>query len=157
MKFSLSIIIFMIALVSINTSLAQGTSVSTLPIKKIRKKAPVAPKIDPKLPQIHFENTSIELGNIKEDAIVEKAFEFSNTGGADLVIIDVKGSCGCTVPTKPNEPIAPGKKGKITVKYTAKNKVGPQKPTITVISNAQNTIEKLKLEMWVDQIPGGVK
>ncbi len=156
MKFSLSVIIFLIASIYINNSLAaQGTSVSIAPIKKIRKKAPL--KIDPHLPQIQFDKTSVDLGTIKEDAIVERAFEFINAGGSDLVIIDVKGSCGCTVPTKPNEPIAPGKRGKITVKYTAKNKVGPQKPTITVISNAQTTIEKLKLETWVEQIPGGVK
>ena len=156
MKFSLSIIIFLIASISINTLLsAQGTSLSSVTIKKIKKRP--LPKIDPNLPQIQFDKISVDLGTIKEDAIVEKAFEFSNTGGADLVIIDVKGSCGCTVPTKPSEPIAPGKRGKIMVKYTAKNKVGPQKPTITVISNAQTTIQKLKLEIWVEQIPGGVK
>ncbi len=157
MKFSLSVVIFSIALVSVQNSYAQGTSVSTLETKKLRKKSEFVKKNDANYPQIQFDKTLVDLGTIKEDAIVERAFEFTNTGNADLVIIDVKGSCGCTVPTKPSEPIKPGKRGKISVKYTAKNKVGPQKPTITVISNAQHTVEKLKLETWVEQIPGGVK
>lgn len=157
MKFYLSAVIFLIALVFAQNSLAQVTSDSAPQTKKHRKKSTSTKKIDTNLPQIQFDNASVDLGTIKEDAIVERAFEFTNIGTADLVIIDVKGSCGCTVPTKPSEPIAPGKRGKISVKYTAKNKVGPQKPTITVISNAQNTVEKLKLETWVVQIPGGVK
>jgi len=157
MKSSLGVVIFFIALISMQNSFAQSTSVSAAPTKKIRKKSDAIRRNDANLPQIQFDKTLVDLGTIKEDAVVEKAFEFTNTGTADLVIIDVKGSCGCTVPTKPSEPIAPGKRGKISVKYTAKNKVGPQKPTITVISNAQNTVEKLKLETWVVQIPGGVK
>ncbi len=107
--------------------------------------------------KIQFDKLILELGTIKEDAVLEKSFDFTNTGDRDLVIINAKGSCGCTIPTPPMKPIAPGGKGKILVKYTAKNKVGPQKPTITVTTNGYPSIIKLKMEVWVDQIPGGVK
>ncbi len=107
--------------------------------------------------KIAFDKLVLELGTIKEDAVLEKSFEFTNIGDCDLVIINAKGSCGCTIPTPPLLPIAPGDKGKILVKYTAKNKVGPQKPTITVTTNGEPSVVKLKIEVWVDQIPGGVK
>lgn len=106
---------------------------------------------------IKFDKLSLELGTIKEDAVLEKSFEFMNIGERDLVIINAKGSCGCTIPTPPLLPIPPGGKGKILVKYTAKNKVGPQKPSITVTTNGNPSVVKLKMEVWVDQIPGGVK
>ena len=74
-----------------------------------------------------------------------------------MVIIDASGSCGCTMPIIPSMPIPPGGKNKITVKYTAHNKVGPQKPLITVITNGTPSVYKLQMEGWVEQIPGGVK
>lgn len=63
-------------------------------------------------------------------------FEFTNIGDAPLVVKDVKSSCGCTVPEKPKEPIMPGKKGQIQVKYNMN--VGNINRTVTVESNAVN-------------------
>jgi hypothetical protein len=65
-----------------------------------------------------------------------RVFEFTNTGDAPLIITNVLSTCGCTVPTKPNAPILPGKKGKIEVKYNMAS--GPIRKTITVESNATN-------------------
>ncbi len=65
-----------------------------------------------------------------------RVFEFTNTGTEPLIITDVKSTCGCTVPTKPTEPILPGKTGKIEVKYNMNP--GPIRKTITVESNASN-------------------
>ena len=110
-----------------------------------------------KTAKIKFKQEKIDFGTIKEDAIVERFFEFTNDGNADLVIIDAEGSCGCTVPTIPKEPIKPGGKATIGVKYTAKNKAGPQKPIITVKTNGTPRIVKLQLECWVEQILGGIK
>ncbi len=111
----------------------------------------------PQAATIQFANDKIDFGTIKEDAVIEKTFEFTNAGTKDLMIIDATGSCGCTLPTIPSAPIPPGGKNKITVRYTAKNKVGPQKPLITVVTNGVPSVVKLQLEGWVDQIPGGVK
>ncbi|MEL1244184.1 DUF1573 domain-containing protein [Flavobacterium sp. DGU11] len=63
-------------------------------------------------------------------------FEFTNTGDAPLIIKEAKSTCGCTVPSWPKEPIAPGKTGKIEVKYNMNP--GPIRKTITVQSNAVN-------------------
>ena len=109
-----------------------------------------------KTARIKFAVDKLDFGTVKEDSIVEKKFEFTNVGNSDLMVISARGSCGCTVPTAPIEPIAPGGKGTILVKYTAKNKVGPQKPEITVVTNGTPSIVKVHLEGWVDQIPGGV-
>jgi hypothetical protein len=65
-----------------------------------------------------------------------RVFEFTNTGDAPLIITNVLSTCGCTVPTKPEAPIMPGKKGKIEVKYNMAT--GPIRKTITVESNASN-------------------
>lgn len=65
-----------------------------------------------------------------------RIFEFTNTGNAPLIITNVLSTCGCTVPTKPEAPILPGKKGKIEVKYNMAT--GPIRKTITVESNATN-------------------
>ena len=74
-----------------------------------------------------------------------RVFEFTNTGDAQLVISDVKSSCGCTVPKKPDGPIAPGASGTIEVKYDTK-RVGPIRKTITVYSNADEPIKALKIK-----------
>ena len=65
-----------------------------------------------------------------------RTFEFTNTGDAPLIITNVQSTCGCTIPTKPTEPIMPGKTGKIDVKYNMG--LGPIRKTITVESNAVN-------------------
>ena len=114
------------------------------------------PTTTTKVASIHFDKQKVDFGTIKEDAVFETSFEFTNTGNADLIIIDAEATCGCTLPTVPKEPIKPGKKAKINVKYTALNKVGPQKPIITIITNGSPSSVKLQLEGWVEQIPGGV-
>lgn len=88
-------------------------------------------------PKIEFKEETIDYGNVTkgEDSGL-RVFEFKNTGDAPLIINDVKSSCGCTVPTKPTEPIMPGKTGKIEVQYNMNP--GPISKTITVQSNAVN-------------------
>jgi len=88
-------------------------------------------------PKIEFKNDTVDYGTTtKEDDNGLRTFEFTNTGDAPLIITDVKSTCGCTVPTKPKDPIAPGKTGKIEVKYNMNP--GPIRKTITVMSNAVN-------------------
>ena len=63
-------------------------------------------------------------------------FEFKNTGKTPLLIQNVQTSCGCTTAEKPSEPVQPGKKGVIKVKYDTK-RVGDVHKTITVTTNVQ--------------------
>lgn len=86
-------------------------------------------------PIIKFEKEVIDYGKIAHNADGVRFFKFKNVGSAPLVIESVKGSCGCTVPTKPEEPIMPGKSGEIKVKY-ATDRVGRFTKTVTIVSNA---------------------
>ena len=89
-------------------------------------------------PKIVFsaKDNTIDYGKVTKSENGERDFIFTNTGNAPLIITNVLSTCGCTVPTKPTEPIMPGKTGKITVKYNMAP--GPIRKTITVESNAVN-------------------
>lgn len=82
-----------------------------------------------------FENETIDYGTIPHNADGKREFVFTNNGNKPLVIESTQGSCGCTVPTTPKDPIAPGAKGIIGVKY-ATDRVGPFTKTVTIKSNA---------------------
>jgi len=90
-------------------------------------------------PKIEFKakDNTIDYGTTtknKDNGV--RSFEFTNTGDAPLIITNVLSTCGCTVPTKPEAPIMPGKTGKIEIKYSMIP--GPIRKTITVESNAVN-------------------
>jgi hypothetical protein len=104
-----------------------------------------------------FDAMTIDLGNIKEDAILERYFEFTNTGSSNLEILECRGSCGCIQPRAESTIIGAGERGRIYVKYVARNKVGPQKPVVTLTTNGSPSVIRLFIETWVEQIPGGVK
>lgn len=88
-------------------------------------------------PQIEFKTETIDYGTVVkgQDSGV-RTFEFTNTGDEPLVITNVRSSCGCTIPSKPEAPIMPGKSDKIEVKYNMSP--GTISRTITVESNATN-------------------
>lgn len=92
--------------------------------------------------QIEFESETIDYGSISKGSDGVRVFEFTNTGTSPLVISNVKSSCGCTIPKKPDAPIAPGETGEIQVKYDTK-RVGPIRKTITVTSNASDAPTKV--------------
>lgn len=85
--------------------------------------------------EIKFEQETIDYGTIDQYADGVREFVFTNTGNEPLVISSAKGSCGCTVPTYPREPIAPGESGKLKVKYDTK-RVGKFTKSVTIQSNA---------------------
>jgi len=87
--------------------------------------------------KIEFKAETINYGTVVkgEDSGI-RYFEFTNTGDAPLLITNVRSSCGCTVPSYPKTPIAPGKSDKIEVKYNMAT--GPISKTITVETNAIN-------------------
>ena len=86
---------------------------------------------------IEVENEVIDYGTIAHNADGKREFIVKNTGNEPLIITKTKGSCGCTVPKAPKEPIMPGKSAVIEVKY-ATNRVGAFSKTVTVNSNAVN-------------------
>lgn len=101
-------------------------------------------------------DNTIDYGTVnKEDDNGLRAFVFTNTGDAPLIIKDAKSTCGRTVPSFPKEPIAPGQSGKIEVKYNMNT--GPIRKTITIETNAVNYEEgrvalKIKGEVVVKPV-----
>ena len=97
-------------------------------------------------PKIEFESLEINYGKISKGDNGIRIFKFTNVGSKPLIINKVYSSCGCTIPKKPEAPIAPGKKGEIQVKYDT-NRLGPIRKTITVNSNDTATpIVSLKIK-----------
>ncbi len=91
------------------------------------------------------EDLTYDFGKIKQNSEGIHEFIFKNTGKDPLIITNVKSSCGCTVPTYPEEPIKKGETGKIHVKYDTK-RIGVFTKTITVYSNAKNSPVKLHIK-----------
>ena len=94
--------------------------------------------------EITFEKTVIDYGTVEKGANGIRDFVFTNTGDAPLIISNVKSTCGCTIPKKPEKPIMPGERDKIQVKYDTK-RVGFIRKSITVTSNASNPNVILKI------------
>ena len=84
---------------------------------------------------IDFESKVVDYGVLEHNGNGDREFVFTNNGTEPLIIKNAKGSCGCTVPTWPREPIMPGETSKIGVKY-ATNRVGKFTKTITLTTNA---------------------
>ena len=99
-----------------------------------------------KEPIMTFEKDVHDFGTIKEGEVVSMSFPFKNTGGSDLVITNASGSCGCTDPKFPTEPIRPGEEGKITVAFNSEGKPNKQEKTVTIISNEKNKTKVLRIK-----------
>lgn len=93
---------------------------------------------------IVFDKLEHDYGTIKNGSDGNSVFTFTNKGQKPLILTNVRAACGCTVPQWPREPIAPGEKGEIKVKYNT-NISGPFTKTISVNSNAVNSIVRLKI------------
>jgi hypothetical protein len=95
--------------------------------------APAPP--DPNAAVLTMKSDTIDYGTIAHNADGYRYFKFTNTGREPLIIKEAHGSCGCTVPTPPKEPIQPGQASEIKVHY-ATDRVGRFVKTVTVTSNA---------------------
>lgn len=107
-------------------------------VKKVEKKVEAKAE-DAKqaagAPEMTFETTEFEFGEITQGDKVAHTFSFKNTGTAPLLITNARASCGCTVPEWPKEPIAPGKSGKIDVVFNSRGKSGSQNKAVTITTN----------------------
>ncbi len=102
--------------------------------------APAAPdaKANPNAPEVIFAETSFDFATLQKGDECSHEFTFKNTGKEPLILANCQASCGCTTPSCPKEPIAPGASGVIKVKYDS-NRVGVFSKTVTVTSNAKNS------------------
>jgi len=97
--------------------------------------------------EITFTEDSFDFGTVIDGDAVNHTFEFENTGDHNLILIDVKGSCGCTVPENwPEAPIKPGGKGKIDVTFDSKNRVGNVIKNVRIEANTEPSITVLNIK-----------
>ncbi|SHG10327.1 Protein of unknown function [Flavobacterium segetis] len=83
-----------------------------------------------------FVSETIDYGTVAYNSDGKREFVFTNNGNKPLIITNAQGSCGCTVPSYPREPIAPGAKGVIGVKYDTSRAGQAFTKTITLTTNA---------------------
>lgn len=95
--------------------------------------------------EITFDSDVVDYGEVQYGSDGVRKFTFTNTGNDVLIVARVYSTCGCTIPKKPEDPIQPGEKGEIEVKYDTK-RPGPIRKTITVYSNASEIPQSLKIK-----------
>ena len=130
-----------------NSNLPQNLTATPQPQPQPEKpKGPVT--------SINFTESSFDFGNIKQNSTDNKhLFKFTNTGKNPLVIENAKGSCGCTVPQWPKEPIPPGGTGEIVVEYKPGKQKGNQQKTVTVTANTEPRDSRISISATVEEIP----
>jgi Protein of unknown function (DUF1573) len=101
------------------------------------------------LPVIQFKEESHDFGKVTQGERVKFAFTFKNVGGSDLTIENASGSCGCTVPEWPKNPIAPGKEGIVNVEFNSENKSGLQNKTVTLVTNCEPSTKVINISAEV--------
>lgn len=101
--------------------------------------------------QVKFGKMAHSFGNIKQDTENKHVFKFTNTGDKPLIIESATGSCGCTVPEYPKEPIPPGQEGEIKVVYKPGKQKGNQNKTVTIIANTEPRETRLNISAVVEE------
>ncbi len=108
------------------------------------------------LTTLTFDETTFDFGEVMEGEKVIHNYKFKNTGKEPLIISNAKGSCGCTVPDWPREPIAPGASAEIKVQFDSKGKGkvegAPQSKRVTITANTDpaNTFLTIKGKVLKD-------
>ena len=118
----------MLVVLGVTTSNAQETS------KKVKATSAKLAKVNGA--GMVFVTKTIDYGTVAHNSDGKREFIFTNNGNKPLIITNAQGSCGCTVPTYPKEPIAPGAKGVIGVKYDTSRGGQPFTKTVTLTTNA---------------------
>lgn len=131
-KILLSLSLFAFIAVGVQAQEAKTTSA---PIKVENPNAPV----------MTFETEVIDYGTIEQGADGVREFKFKNTGKEPLIISNSRGSCGCTVPTWPKEPIKPGESSVIKVKYDTK-RLGAINKSVTITSNSSTPTKVIRIK-----------
>lgn len=109
-----------------------------------------APEDTVNVAKLTFEQTTFDFGSVREGSTVEHTFLFTNTGKKPLLISNARSTCGCTVPEWPREPIMPGQKGQINVRFNTENKSKDQLKPITITANTYPATNKVYLQGYVE-------
>ncbi|MDZ4708434.1 MAG: DUF1573 domain-containing protein [Saprospiraceae bacterium] len=100
-------------------------------------------------PVMTLSSDVVDYGEIMQNADPVRKIKFTNTGTEPLIIKNAQGSCGCTVPIWPKEPIMPGETSEIEIHY-ATDRIGQIMKTVTVTTNEEGVNH-------VIQVKGNIK
>ena len=143
-------ILFFAVLVFIGTSINAQADKPTM--KKEAKAVEVTPAVEPVMTtstpptfkmagegeksnaKMTFESMAVDYGTVAQNSEPLRLIKFTNTGSDPLVIKNARGSCGCTVPNWPKDPILPGQSSSIEVRYDT-NRIGKINKSITITTN----------------------
>ena len=106
-------------------------------------------KLDKGAAKMTFAELEHDFGVINEGDVVETTFAFKNTGESELIITNARGSCGCTIPEWPKEPIGIGESGEIKVKFNSNGKPNNQRKTVTLTTNTSQGKETVIIKAQV--------
>jgi hypothetical protein len=95
---------------------------------------------------VQWLDSAQNFGKVTDGEKVMITFHFKNTGTKPLLIANVQASCGCTIPSKPDEPIAPGEEGKITAEFNSAGRVGKASKMLNVTCNTKEQTTNLLFE-----------
>ena len=109
--------------------------------------------LNPNAPDFKFNEEEFNFGTIKQGESVTHEYTFINSGKEPLIITSAAGSCGCTVPDYPKEPIMKGAKATIKVTFNSAGKVGMQDKTITIQSNAKTNPKVIRIKGNIEAPP----
>lgn len=96
--------------------------------------------------RMEFTETEYRFGEVEEGAVVRHTFAFTNSGDVPLLITDARSTCGCTVPSYPKEPIAPGASGSVEVVFNTAHKYGRQRKPVTLTANTYPSMTTIYLD-----------
>lgn len=103
-------------------------------------------------PVMTFDNMVVDYGDIEQNSDPLRVVSFTNTGSEPLVISNARGSCGCTVPTWPKQPVMPGESGTIEIRYDTK-RLGKINKTVTITTNDGGDAHVLKVVGLINKAP----
>lgn len=132
-----------LALFSCNNGASKGDGFDT---DAVSNSASADGKQDIDQPEMTFEEEVFDFGKIIQGEKVSHAFAFKNTGKKGLIISNASGSCGCTVPEWPKEPVQPGQSGKINVVFSSEGKSGLQEKTVTIVTNCEPATKVIRIK-----------
>lgn len=145
------------------SDLAETTESNLSNVQSSNGNNPLSLELDPNKSESSvssFPSTSIKwdkevhsFGRIKQHTENAYKFKFTNTGTNPLIIEDAQGSCGCTVPQFPKEPIPPGSTSEITVNYSPGSQIGEQSKTVSITANTEPRVMTLYINAQVEEAP----
>lgn len=138
-----------VALFALTVVVSCGDDKTNIDSSDVNITASADGKTSGSLPEIKFEEEVFDFGKITQGEVVSHNFKFKNIGNSNLIISGANGSCGCTVPKWPKEPIGAGKEANINVVFSSEGKKGIMEKTVTIVTNCEPSTRIIRIKAEV--------